>query len=76
MVLLTHYGSQLQQSCPSLTLALLTSYCPKPHGVGFWSNCYSPILCPIFRDETIKLFLLRMNSYSTRSACTWENLRA
>lgn len=42
-VLLTRYGSQLQRSCPSLTLALLTSCCPKPHGVEFWSKCYSPI---------------------------------
>lgn len=49
MVLLPHCCSQLQQSCPSLTLALLTSCCPKPHGVWFWSKCYSPIALSHFQ---------------------------
>lgn len=48
-VLLTHCYSQLQPSCPSLTLALLTSCCPKRHGVWFWRKRYSLIALSHFQ---------------------------
>lgn len=73
-------GTVLTQYCSQTPAKLSNPSCHSAHLLlpqipwSFGINVAVPLLCPIFRGETVTLLLLRMNVYSTIYAYTWQNL--